>query len=144
MHNAEFSFALTLNVSSMNPCQLKKNGILLSVIRRGNLEKNSSRLTSTVKPLMEQLPQDAVIDIKPEMDDDLIADDPVEMGTNHGRTRGSAGRPTAEIYKPGQSRFTSLGSSERCRPSEGSSHSRQQDSRSSRSSRTGSSRVLCF
>ncbi|XP_040016874.2 zinc finger CCCH domain-containing protein 14 isoform X2 [Gasterosteus aculeatus] len=108
--------------------------------RRGNLEKNSSRLTSTVKPLMEQLPQDAVIDIKPEMDDDLIADDPVEMGTNHGRTRGSAGRPTAEIYKPGQSRFTSLGSSERCRPSEGSSHSRQQDSRSSRSSRTGSSR----
>ncbi|KAL6096060.1 zc3h14 [Pungitius sinensis] len=108
--------------------------------RRGNLEKTSSRLTSTVKPLMELLPLDAVIDIKPEMDDDLIADDPVEIGTNHGRTRGSASRPTAEIYKPGQSRFSSLSSTERCRPSEGSSHSRQQDSRSSRSSRTGSSR----
>ncbi|KAM8831272.1 zinc finger CCCH domain-containing protein 14 isoform 2-T2 [Spinachia spinachia] len=108
--------------------------------RRGNLEKNSSRLTSTVKPLMEPLPLDAVIDIKPEMDDDLIADDPVEIGANHGRTRGSASRPTVEIYKPGQSRFSSLSSSERCRPSEGSSHSRQQDSRSSRSSRTGSSR----
>jgi len=109
------------------------------------LEKSSSRLTSAVRPLMEPLPLDAVLDIKPEMDDDdLIAEDPVEMGPNHGRSRGSASRPTAEIYRPGQSKFTSLSSAETCRSSEGSSHSRQQDSRSSRASRTGSSRVLGF
>ncbi|XP_034383923.1 zinc finger CCCH domain-containing protein 14 isoform X2 [Cyclopterus lumpus] len=109
--------------------------------RRGSLEKSSSRLTSAVKPLMEPHPLDAVLDIKPEMDDDdLIAEDPVEMGTNHGRSRGAASRPTAEIYRPGQSKFTTLSSAETCRSSEGSSHSRQQDSRSSRTSRTGSSR----
>ncbi|XP_059213198.1 zinc finger CCCH domain-containing protein 14 isoform X2 [Centropristis striata] len=108
--------------------------------RRSSLEKSSSRLTSTVKPLMEPLPLEAVIDIKPEMDDDLIAEDPVEMGTNHGRTRSAASRPTAEIYRPGQSRFTSVSSADTCRPSEGSSYSRQQDSRSSRTSRTGSSK----
>ncbi|XP_032398445.1 zinc finger CCCH domain-containing protein 14 isoform X3 [Etheostoma spectabile] len=107
--------------------------------RRGSLEKSSSRLTSTVKPLMEPLPLEAIIDIKPEMDDDLIAEDPVEMGSNHGRSR-AASRPTAEIYRPGQSKFTLAGSADMCRPSEGSSHSRQQDSRSSRSSRTGSSK----
>ncbi|XP_068432903.1 zinc finger CCCH domain-containing protein 14 isoform X2 [Clinocottus analis] len=108
--------------------------------RRGSLEKSSSRLTSTVKPLMELIPLDAVLDIKPEMDDDLIAEDHVEMG-NHSRSRGASGRPTAEIYRPGQSKFTTLSSAETCRSSEGSSHSRQQDSsRSSRTSRTGSSR----
>ncbi|TKS76414.1 Zinc finger CCCH domain-containing protein 14 [Collichthys lucidus] len=108
--------------------------------RRGALEKSSSRLTSAVKPLMEPLPSEAVIDIKPEMDDDLIAEDPVEMGTNHGRTRGAASRPTAEIYRPGQSKFTSVNSTDRCRSTEQSSHVRQQDGRSSRTSRTGSSK----
>ncbi|XP_078131192.1 zinc finger CCCH domain-containing protein 14 isoform X1 [Sander vitreus] len=107
--------------------------------RRASLEKSSSRLTSTVKPLMEPLPLEAVIDIKPEMDDDLIAEDLVEIGTNHGRTR-AASRPTAEIYRPGLSKFTLASSADMCRPSEGSSHSRQQDSRSSRTSRTGSSK----
>ncbi|XP_051265435.1 zinc finger CCCH domain-containing protein 14 isoform X1 [Dicentrarchus labrax] len=108
--------------------------------RRGSLEKSSSRLTSTVKPLIELLPSEAVIDIKPEMDDDLIAEDLVELGPNHGRTRGAASRPTAEIYRPGQSRFTSVSSVETCRSTEGSSHSRQQDGRGSRTSRTGSSK----
>ncbi|XP_070781686.1 zinc finger CCCH domain-containing protein 14 [Enoplosus armatus] len=108
--------------------------------RRGTLEKSSSRLTSTVKPLMEPLPLEAVIDIKPEMDDDLIAEDLVEIGTNHGRTRRTASRPTAEIYRPGQSKFTSVSSADTCRPTEGSSHTRQQDSRSSRTSRAGSSK----
>ncbi|KAM9338845.1 zinc finger CCCH domain-containing protein 14 [Symphorus nematophorus] len=107
---------------------------------RGTLEKSSSRLTSTVKPLMELLPSEAVIDIKPEMDDDLIADDPVEIGTNHGRTRGAAGRPTAELYRSAQSKFTSVSSVDTCRASEGSSHSRQQDIRGSRTSRTSSSK----
>lgn len=108
--------------------------------RRGSMDKSSSRLTSTVKPLMEPLPLEAVIDIKPEMDDDFIAEDPVEIGTNHGRARSTASRPTVEIYRPGQSKFTSVSSADTCRPSEGSSHSRQQDSRGSRTSRTGSSK----
>nr|XP_046229826.1 zinc finger CCCH domain-containing protein 14 isoform X2 [Scatophagus argus] len=107
--------------------------------RRGTMEKTSSRLTSAVKPRMEMLPSEAVIDIKPEMDDDLIAEDPVEIGANHGLTRGNASRPTAEIYRPGQSKFTSVGIGA-CRPTEGSSHSRQQDSRGIRTSRTGSSK----
>ncbi|XP_029352037.1 zinc finger CCCH domain-containing protein 14 isoform X2 [Echeneis naucrates] len=108
--------------------------------RRGITEKSSSRLTSTVKPLMgESFSSDAIIDIKPDMDDDLIAEDPVEMGSNHGRTRSTTSRPTAEIYRPGQGKFTSGSSVNMCRPTEGSSHARQQDSRSSRTSRTGSS-----
>ncbi|XP_028252895.1 zinc finger CCCH domain-containing protein 14 isoform X2 [Parambassis ranga] len=97
--------------------------------RRGALEKSSSRLTSTVKPLMELLPSEAVLDIKPEMDDDLIGEDSVETGANHGRARSAASRPSIEIYRPGQSKFT-----------EGSSHTRQQDNSSSRTSRTGSSK----
>ncbi|XP_042246467.1 zinc finger CCCH domain-containing protein 14 isoform X3 [Thunnus maccoyii] len=108
--------------------------------RRGPIEKSSSRLTSTVKPLMEPLPSEAIIDIKPEMDDDLIAEDPVEISTNPGRSRGAASRPTAEIYRPCQSRFTSVSSADTCQPTEGSSHTRQQDSRSSRTSRSGSSK----
>lgn len=91
---------------------------------------------------MEPFPSEAVIDIKPEMDDDLIAEDPLEIGSSHGRSRNAASRPTAEIYRPGQSKFTSVSSVETCRPTEASSHTRQQDSRSSRVSRTGSSKVL--
>ncbi|KAK5853023.1 hypothetical protein PBY51_006846 [Eleginops maclovinus] len=108
--------------------------------RRSSLEKSSSRLTSTVKPLMEPLPLEAVIDIKPDMDYDLIAEDPVESATSHGRARSAASRPTAEIYRPGQSKYSSVSSADSYRPSEGSSHYRQQDSRSSRTSRSGSSR----
>lgn len=108
----------------------------ISVVRKGALEKCSSRLTSTVKPLIELLPSEAVIDIKPEMDDDLIAEEHVEIGNSHGR------RPTAEVYRPGQSKFTSVNSVDMSRSIEGSSHSRQQDSRSSRTFRTGSSKVL--
>ncbi len=105
------------------------------------MERSSSRLTSTVKPLMELLPSDAVIDIKPDMDDDLIAEDPEEIATNHGRTRGAASRPTAEIYRAGQSKLSSASSADACRPTDGSSHSRQQESRGSRTSRTGSTKV---
>ncbi|XP_020494478.2 zinc finger CCCH domain-containing protein 14 isoform X1 [Labrus bergylta] len=108
--------------------------------RRGTLEKGSSRLTSTVKPLMELLPSEAVIDIKPEMDDDFIAEDPVETPASHGRTRIGASRPTAEIYRPGQSKFSSVSSADTYRHTEGSSHSRQQDTRGSRMSRAGSSK----
>ncbi|XP_072298159.1 zinc finger CCCH domain-containing protein 14 [Eucyclogobius newberryi] len=92
--------------------------------RRGS----SSRLTSAVKPLVELVPSEAVIDIKPDMDDDLISENHVEMGTSSSRTRSSSSRPTIEIYRPGQSKFSSVSSAE--------SHSRHVESRSSRSSRT--------
>ncbi|KAF7669123.1 hypothetical protein LDENG_00240980 [Lucifuga dentata] len=108
--------------------------------RRGTSERNSPRLTSTVKPLMEPLPSEAIIDIKPEMDDDLIAEDLVDIRTNPARTRGSAARPATQIYRPVQSKFASASSVNTCRPTEGSSQSRQQDSRSSRLARNGSSK----
>lgn len=91
---------------------------------------------------MEPFPSEAVIDIKPEMDDDFIAEDPVEIGNSHGRTRSAASRPTIEIYRAGQSKFSSVNLVQTCRPTESSSHTRQQDGRSSRGSRTGSNKVL--
>ncbi|XP_036832261.1 zinc finger CCCH domain-containing protein 14 isoform X11 [Oncorhynchus mykiss] len=125
---------------------------------RVSSDKTSSRLTSAVKPLMDPPSSEAVIDIKPELDDDLIGEDPVDMGVLPGRLRGSTsggGRASAQIYRPPQGRSSSgTGrSADAYRSSEGSSgsHSRQQhssyhlDSRSSRDSRTyregGSSRV---
>uniref|UniRef100_A0AAQ6A2I5 Zinc finger CCCH domain-containing protein 14 n=1 Tax=Amphiprion ocellaris TaxID=80972 RepID=A0AAQ6A2I5_AMPOC len=105
--------------------------------RKGSIEKSSSRHTSAVKPLMELLPSEAVIDIKPEMDDDLIAEEPAEIGSNHSRAHS---RPTAEIYRPGQSKFTSVSSAAMYRSAEGSSQNRQQDSRSSRTSRSTTSK----
>ncbi|XP_013874915.1 zinc finger CCCH domain-containing protein 14 [Austrofundulus limnaeus] len=94
------------------------------------------KLTSSIKPLMDPLPSEAVIDIKPEMDDDLIAEEPVETGTNS-RAHRRAVRPTAEIYRPGQSKFTSA---DMRRPSEGPSSVRQQDGRSSRTTRPANSK----
>ncbi|CAB1342554.1 unnamed protein product [Coregonus sp. 'balchen'] len=119
--------------------------------RRVSSDKtSSSRLTSTVKPLVDS--SEAVIDIKPELDDDLIGEDPVDMGVLPGRLRGSTsggggggGRASAQIYRPPQGRLSSgTGrSADAYRSSEGSSesHSRQQhgsqylDSRSSRDGR---------
>lgn len=111
--------------------------VFVYVVRKGLLEKGSSRFA--MKPLLEPLPSEAVIDIKPEMDDDLIGEELLETGAHHARRRSGASRPTAEIYRPGQSRLTHP-SEDAYRPSEGSSHIRQQDYRSSRSSR--SSKVL--
>lgn len=108
--------------------------------RRGAIDKSSSRLTSAVKPLMEALSSEAVIDIKPEIDDDLITEELVETSTNHGRVRRSSNRPTAEIYRPGHSKYTSVSSADAPRSTEGSSQNRHQDSRS-RGFRTGSSKV---
>ncbi|XP_068609601.1 zinc finger CCCH domain-containing protein 14 isoform X3 [Brachionichthys hirsutus] len=108
---------------------------------RGAVEKTSPRLTSAVKPLAELLPSEAVIDIKPDLDDDLIAEDPVEIRSSHVRTRSVTSRPTAEIYRAGQGRFSSANSAEPSRHAEGSSYSRHQDSRAGRSSRAGSSRL---
>ncbi|KAM4713691.1 zinc finger CCCH domain-containing protein 14 isoform 2-T2 [Anableps anableps] len=106
--------------------------------RKGVPGRGFSRHPSTIRPLAEPLPLEAVIDIKPEMDDDLIAEESVEMGNT--RTRSAASRPTVEIYRPGQSKFTSMSSLEMCQPTEGSSSMRQQDGRSSKTSRTGLSK----
>lgn len=100
------------------------------------MEKGSSQFSSSVRPLVEPLPSEAVLDIKPEMDDDLIADEPLEISTNHSRTHGAASRHSADIYRPGQGQFTSVSSAE------ASFHARQQGSRTSRTSRTGSNKVL--
>ncbi|XP_057679320.1 zinc finger CCCH domain-containing protein 14 isoform X1 [Corythoichthys intestinalis] len=100
--------------------------------RRGSVEKGSSRLTSAVKPLMELLPSDAVIDIKPEMDDEF-GEDGAETATAQRAARGS--RPSVELYKAGQSKLSNTS-----RSAEGSSHGRHQDGRSSRASRGGSTK----
>lgn len=91
---------------------------------------------------MEPLSSEAVIDIKPELDDELVTEELVGISRNHGRTRGSSTRPTAEIYRPGHSKYTSVSSADAPRSMEGPSHCRHQDSRS-RGLRTGSSKV-CF
>ncbi|XP_051500289.1 zinc finger CCCH domain-containing protein 14-like isoform X1 [Myxocyprinus asiaticus] len=65
---------------------------------RGSSER-SSRLTSTVKPLMEASAE-AVIDIKPDLDDDLIAYDPLEQGLTSGLTRGLYSRSAVERSRP--------------------------------------------
>lgn len=62
--------------------------------RRGSSER-PSRLTSAVKPLVEASAE-AVIDIKPDLDDDLIADDPLEQVLSSGNTRGLYSRSAAE------------------------------------------------
>uniref|UniRef100_A0A1A8E2I4 Zinc finger CCCH domain-containing protein 14 n=2 Tax=Nothobranchius kadleci TaxID=1051664 RepID=A0A1A8E2I4_NOTKA len=103
--------------------------------RKGTSGKGSSRFTSTIKPLMESLPSEAIIDIKPDMDDDLITEEPVEISGNSSRTHRLASRPTAEIYRAGQSKFTSISSLDMYQSSEGSSNIR-----SSRSSRPGVSK----
>lgn len=105
--------------------------------RRSAAEKSSSRLTSAVKPIMELLPSEAVIDIKPEMDDDLIGEDPLATSGSHSRARRTSSRPTAEIYRPGQSRMSSAGHHS---TAEGSAYSRHHDGRTGRSSTAGSSR----
>uniref|UniRef100_A0A672RK10 Zinc finger CCCH domain-containing protein 14 n=1 Tax=Sinocyclocheilus grahami TaxID=75366 RepID=A0A672RK10_SINGR len=76
--------------------------------RRGSSER-PSRLTSAVKPLMEASAE-AVIDIKPDLDDDLIAYDPMEQSLTSQAlySRSTADRPrpalessrrTADAYR---------------------------------------------
>ncbi|MBN3294870.1 ZC3HE protein, partial [Amia calva] len=78
--------------------------------RRSSSERNVPRLMSTVKPLMEPHSAEAVIDIKPEPDDDLIDEDlncTGDAAASAGlrrrpvvtMTHGSS-RPTVELYRP--------------------------------------------
>ncbi|KAG1938419.1 zinc finger CCCH domain-containing protein 14 [Pimephales promelas] len=66
--------------------------------RRGSSER-TSRLTSAVKPLMEASAE-AVIDIKPDLDDDLIGYDPLEQSLTSGHTQVLYSRSTAERPRP--------------------------------------------
>ncbi|XP_057208385.1 zinc finger CCCH domain-containing protein 14 isoform X2 [Triplophysa rosa] len=66
--------------------------------RRGSSER-PSRLTSAVKPLIEASAE-AVIDIKPDLDDDLITDEPLEQGLSSSYTRGLYSRSAAECSRP--------------------------------------------
>uniref|UniRef100_A0A4W5NCC5 Zinc finger CCCH domain-containing protein 14 n=1 Tax=Hucho hucho TaxID=62062 RepID=A0A4W5NCC5_9TELE len=101
---------------SSSPSSYSHTNITVILSRRVSSDKNSSsRLTSTVKPLMDPPSSEAVIDIKPELDDDLIGEDPVDMGVLPGRLRGSTsssssgggGRASAQIYRPPQGRSSS-------------------------------------
>ncbi|KAJ8408033.1 hypothetical protein AAFF_G00262610 [Aldrovandia affinis] len=77
--------------------------------RRDSKERNIPRLTSAVKPLMEPVSVEAIIDIKPELDDDLISNDLIEEGPPSGGARDKGGvtygsaRPSAALYRPPQS-----------------------------------------
>ncbi|KAJ8008668.1 hypothetical protein DPEC_G00080810 [Dallia pectoralis] len=118
-------------------------------------------MSRPVKALMDAPSAEAVIDIKPEQEDEFISEDIVDMGVLPGRLRGSTSvgggvRASAQIYRPPQGRSSETGrsadvhrssgtgrSADVHRSSEGSSgsHGRQQheiyqlDSRNSRDSR---------
>ncbi|KAA0708291.1 Zinc finger CCCH domain-containing protein 14 [Triplophysa tibetana] len=66
---------------------------------RGGSSERPSRLTSAVKPLIEASAE-AVIDIKPDLDDDLIADDPLEQALSSSYTRGLYSRSAVERSRP--------------------------------------------
>ncbi|MBN3287578.1 ZC3HE protein, partial [Polyodon spathula] len=97
-------------------------------------ERNVPRLMSTVKPLMELSSAEAVIDIKPEPDDDLIDEDLniVADAASSSAARKkplvtvtySSARPSAELYKaPGSSQHSLM-------TSDNSSHSSSQTAES--------------
>ncbi|XP_041951720.1 zinc finger CCCH domain-containing protein 14 isoform X1 [Alosa sapidissima] len=91
--------------------------------RRGSSDKNASRLTSAVKPLMEPHSVEAIIDIKPDLDDDLIAEVHAETSVTSGRPpRVTSGRSAAELHRsrvpPGASSRSSGRMAESYRPSE--------------------------
>lgn len=83
---------------------------------------------------MELLPSEAVIDIKPEMEDDLIAEDSLATSGSHSRTRRTGARASAGIYRPSQSRMSSAGHHS---TTEGSVSNRASRSSTGTSSRVG-------
>ncbi|RMB98836.1 hypothetical protein DUI87_25055 [Hirundo rustica rustica] len=73
---------------------------------------SASRLTSTVKPLRELSPSEAVIDIKPEPDDlidedlNFVQENPLSRKKPIVTVTYSSSRPSAEIYRPPAVRST--------------------------------------
>ncbi|KTF77227.1 hypothetical protein cypCar_00026320 [Cyprinus carpio] len=104
---------------------LGNNTITFTVCRRGSSER-PSRLTSTVKPLIEAS-SEAVIDIKPDLDDDLIGYDLLEQSLTSQAlySRSAADRPRPALESSRQT-ADAYRSSDVTRGQErsGSSHSR--------------------
>ncbi|OPJ81591.1 zinc finger CCCH domain-containing protein 14 isoform A [Patagioenas fasciata monilis] len=105
---------------------------------------SASRLTSTVKPLRELSPSEAVIDIKPEPDDlidedlNFVQENPLSRKKPIVTVTYGSSRPSAEIYRPPASR-TADGNTHVHRLSQQGSlqGSRQSDAQSCRSLETG-------
>lgn len=79
-------------------------------IRQSCEDGSASRLMSTVKPLRELSPSEAVIDIKPEPDDlidedlNFVQENPLSRKKPIVTVTYGSSRPTAEIYRPPASR----------------------------------------
>ncbi|NXJ79000.1 ZC3HE protein, partial [Trogon melanurus] len=78
--------------------------------RQSSEDGSASRLTSTVKPLRELSPSEAVIDIKPEPDDlidedlNFVQENPLSRKKPIVTVTYGSSRPSAEIYRPPASR----------------------------------------
>eukprot|EP00075_Anas_platyrhynchos_P024407 XP_027313660.1 zinc finger CCCH domain-containing protein 14 isoform X1 [Anas platyrhynchos] len=78
--------------------------------RQSSEDGSASRLMSTVKPLRELSPSEAVIDIKPEPDDlidedlNFVQENPLSRKKPTVTVTYGSSRPTAEIYRPPGSR----------------------------------------
>ncbi|NWU93317.1 ZC3HE protein, partial [Upupa epops] len=81
-----------------------------SAARQSCEDGSASRLTSTVKPLRELSPSEAVIDIKPEPDDlidedlNFVQENPLSRKKPIVTVTYGSSRPSAEIYRPPASR----------------------------------------
>lgn len=79
-------------------------------IRQSCEDGSASRLTSTVKPLRELSPSEAVIDIKPEPDDlidedlNFVQENPLSRKKPIVTVTYGSSRPSTEIYRPPASR----------------------------------------
>ncbi|XP_065491361.1 zinc finger CCCH domain-containing protein 14 isoform X2 [Caloenas nicobarica] len=105
---------------------------------------SASRLTSTVKPLRELSPSEAVIDIKPEPDDlidedlNFVQENPLSRKKPIVTVTYGASRPSAEIYRPPASRSADGNTHVHRLSQQGSLQgSRQSDAQSCRSLETG-------
>ncbi|XP_064919795.1 zinc finger CCCH domain-containing protein 14 isoform X1 [Columba livia] len=105
---------------------------------------SASRLTSTVKPLRELSPSEAVIDIKPEPDDlidedlNFVQENPLSRKKPIVTVTYGSSRPSAEIYRPPASRSGDGNTHVHRLSQQGSLQgSRQSDTQSCRSLETG-------
>ncbi|NXX01562.1 ZC3HE protein, partial [Larus smithsonianus] len=105
---------------------------------------STSRLTSTVKPLRELSPSEAVIDIKPEPDDlidedlNFVQENPLSRKKPIVTVTYGSSRPSAEIYRPPASRSADGNIHVHRLSQQGSLQgSRQLDTQSCRSLETG-------
>ena len=113
-------------------------------IRQSCEDGSASRLTSTVKPLRELSPSEAVIDIKPEPDDlidedlNFVQENPLSRKKPIVTVTYGSSRPSTEIYRPPASRSGDGNTHAHRLSQQGNLQgSRQLDTQSCRSSETG-------